>query len=754
MADKSKTPCRYFSTSSGCRDGSRCPFKHGSLSFSIPKCGSSSSTGEGPSKVPCKYFNTPLGCRNGTRCQFIHGSHSSSLEQGGPSSSSVGGSAVFDGVARNDLPQARSIEELSEEEEDEGAEVIQSDSESEAAGGENLNLTPQENPDQLLPCPMCSTPVLPSALPVHFQECQRDSVDAETAFLAGLEENPLRLGDIIQFFPCASRWVGWFRFYQALQNNAACHSMRVIIMAQTLQKCREQDPGYPELADNSRSPAKDSVLFDEVCPPPVLGESSAVPPKIEVWNMDCVKAAIRLQNEGCRPCVLNMASATSPGGGFQSGDGAQEENLHYRSDYFRATANLLNEESDVFYPLPEIGGIYSPRVAFFRGVESEGYPMLPSVTLLDCIAVAAIRHPKLTIDPSSGRPKFALPLEQDTMQRKVNRIFAVPAFFGNNALVLGAFGCGAFLCPAEEVARMFLRANEKYGHAYQKIVVAIVSDHNTINKVNNEGLFAPFCRALRCQPFQLESRLCPLEGVCDLPECQMEHPCVCPSGGTCPRLRKPLHRMKFHHPPMCKKGGLCCQLEDKVHRQAYSHVECRLRGLCARYESDEEHRKLLVHPPICPQGNACTELSSRSHIVRFLHPQRCPEGGLCARPRCQQWHLPFCPLQGHCEDESPNHLRQFSHVPYCTETELNPSCLAHIQNLRHKKKPCERGLSCSEKEAIHYLEFSHLGKRFPCRMGSLCTLTRDKEHMNSFSHLCWYHQDCRAIKDPEHCRRY
>eukprot|EP00906_Rhabdomonas_costata_P001645 RCo002680 len=77
-----------------------------------------------------------------------------------------------------------------------------------------------------------------------------------------------------------------------------------------------------------------------------------------------------------------------------------------------------------------------------------------------------------------------------------------------------------------------------------------------------------------------------------------------------------------------------------------------------------------------------------------------------------------------------------------------------MQDLRHKKKPCKLGVSCSEKEAIHYLEFSHLGKLFPCRMGCLCTLTRDKEHMNSFSHPCWYHQDCRDIKDPEHCRRY
>eukprot|EP00969_Alexandrium_andersonii_P220080 9720066-Alexandrium_andersonii.AAC.1 len=40
-------------------------------------------------------------------------------------------------------------------------------------------------------------------------------------------------------------------------------------------------------------------------------------------------------DSGYRVAVLNMASSRNPGGGVRIGKGAQEENLHRRTDAFR-----------------------------------------------------------------------------------------------------------------------------------------------------------------------------------------------------------------------------------------------------------------------------------------------------------------------------------------------------------------------------------------------------------------------------------
>ena len=55
-------------------------------------------------------------------------------------------------------------------------------------------------------------------------------------------------------------------------------------------------------------------------------------PFVEVRSMDCLEAARGLCGAGERVAVLNMANAYTPGGGFRAGCGAQEENLHRRSD--------------------------------------------------------------------------------------------------------------------------------------------------------------------------------------------------------------------------------------------------------------------------------------------------------------------------------------------------------------------------------------------------------------------------------------
>jgi len=74
-------------------------------------------------------------------------------------------------------------------------------------------------------------------------------------------------------------------------------------------------------------------------PPPLKKHKPSTPlaeassQQVTVWEADCVEVAIHLQQLGLSPCALNMANAGQPGGGYKSGNGAQEEVcllcLHY-----------------------------------------------------------------------------------------------------------------------------------------------------------------------------------------------------------------------------------------------------------------------------------------------------------------------------------------------------------------------------------------------------------------------------------------
>ena len=72
-------------------------------------------------------------------------------------------------------------------------------------------------------------------------------------------------------------------------------------------------------------------------------------PRVEVANEDCLETARRLVGCGLHVAVLNMGNARRPGGGVEAGAGAQEENLHRRSDACR----YLDGQRYFFYPIQE-----------------------------------------------------------------------------------------------------------------------------------------------------------------------------------------------------------------------------------------------------------------------------------------------------------------------------------------------------------------------------------------------------------------
>ncbi len=158
--------------------------------------------------------------------------------------------------------------------------------------------------------------------------------------------------------------------------------------------------------------------------------------------------------------VLNMANAYVPGGAYVEGAAAQEENMFRRTDcHFRIGEDEYDEETDRYYPemtrliSARDGRVYLdtqfPRVCI-RGPEDRsredlGYPWLPPsevFSFYELRSAAQDLRAGSDFDPKETRKRISAQL--DTLRDHQVR-----------HVVLGAFGCGAFMNPAEKVAKIY-----------------------------------------------------------------------------------------------------------------------------------------------------------------------------------------------------------------------------------------------------------------------------------------------------------
>lgn len=214
---------------------------------------------------------------------------------------------------------------------------------------------------------------------------------------------------------------------------------------------------------------------------------------------DCLEAAEALLAQGLNPAVLNMASDHTPGGGYKGGAGAQEENLFRRSNLARVLANegkWFNPNNPVrppnkFYPLPDPSVVYSPSAYVMRASEAKGYAWLEKPYQIAFLGSAAYRRPSLTKDNLHLLPKFA-----EGFLEKVRALLWTSARYGHDAVVLSAWGCGAFLNPPEHIAQLFQQVlQEKWIQGrFKNVTFAIFDDHNAYRDHNPDGNVRPFIR--------------------------------------------------------------------------------------------------------------------------------------------------------------------------------------------------------------------------------------------------------------------
>ena len=209
---------------------------------------------------------------------------------------------------------------------------------------------------------------------------------------------------------------------------------------------------------------------------------------------------------------MNLASAKKPGGGYRDGLGAQEESL-CRSSNLSLSLYQYGDPKYIYiresgvpskaigYPLDRnFGGIYTPNATFFRNNKSKFFTIRDTAFKCDIITVAALSF--------NGRADFSgvdeliyrssdggfTPDGEEIMLNKIRTIFRMGVEHNRDALVLGAFGCGAYRLPAKEVARLFrvVMGEPEFTNKFRLIVFAILESTRKPNSL--DGKFADFYR--------------------------------------------------------------------------------------------------------------------------------------------------------------------------------------------------------------------------------------------------------------------
>ena len=223
--------------------------------------------------------------------------------------------------------------------------------------------------------------------------------------------------------------------------------------------------------------------------------------KVIVSGKRSLEAAEVYAKQDKKVCVLNFASATNPGGGVVNGSSAQEECI-CRCTTLYPCLNT-DEMWDVFYkphrkaasPLYNNDCIYTPYICVFKS--DTNFPeLMPkdewwNVNILTCAAPNLRERPSNSMNTHAGdrAVKITPTGLEKLLTKRIRRIFEIAVANGNEVLILGAFGCGAFRNPPEIVAKVFNTVMQDYLCYFDTIEYAVyhterdVVNYETFNRV-------------------------------------------------------------------------------------------------------------------------------------------------------------------------------------------------------------------------------------------------------------------------------
>ena len=212
-------------------------------------------------------------------------------------------------------------------------------------------------------------------------------------------------------------------------------------------------------------------------------------PTVQVVDKDSVSMVLE-QGRGlasaCDLALLDFASFTNPGGGYDRGAWAQEEALCSESTLFSVLREQKawygqNRSRNINCQLYRNRALVVPKVRF----ERDNYH-----SYADVLVVAA---------PNARRAREDYKVNDSTlaasMRDRIRFALAIADELGHKKLILGAFGCGVFGWDASVVAELFREELASGTHVAEQVWFAVPGGRFDENLPRFEHAFAAFPQA-------------------------------------------------------------------------------------------------------------------------------------------------------------------------------------------------------------------------------------------------------------------
>jgi len=229
--------------------------------------------------------------------------------------------------------------------------------------------------------------------------------------------------------------------------------------------------------------------YNRYDPAPALPGSGSFATVFSTIECDSFEAAAGLLQQGWpKPAVLNMANESNCGGAWCQKPGSQEEDLlrcsslplslwpcRLPSDRRMPEFDDRLPRQETIYPFSEAGVVYTPNVLVCCTRDGKPYPIQNQRTV-SVISSAAQ-------DLRDWKPHYKGPFDRSLTREKLRSHLWAAANHGHTALVLGAFGCGAFRNDPDNMTKLYMQLlgpGGEFEGRFGIVVFAIIKDKNLL----------------------------------------------------------------------------------------------------------------------------------------------------------------------------------------------------------------------------------------------------------------------------------